>query len=183
MPQVIEVLLKNNFIHLFIFGCAGSSLLRGLLSCCRACALGHVGSLAAAPWALSRAQAQQLWCMGLVALRHVGSSQTRDWTHVPCSGRWILYHWATKEAQDTEILTCMLGSFYGSYFNNNDLELQNSFQSGNIFSLKPLLPNMLVDGGESLEGYRYYRWALLGPLKQQVMFSSSVELRSHLTWL
>jgi len=41
----------------------------------------------------------------------------------------------------------MLGSFYGSYFNNNDLELQNSFQSGNIFSLKPLLPNMLVDGG------------------------------------
>ena len=42
---------------------------------------------------------------------------------------------------------------------------------------------MLVDGGESLEGYRYYRWALLGPLKEQVMFSSSVELRSHLTWL
>ena len=36
-----------------------------------------VGLLAAAPWALSRAHAQQLWCMGLVALRHVGSSQTR----------------------------------------------------------------------------------------------------------
>ena len=27
--------------------------------------------------------AQWLWCMGLVTLRHVGSSQTRDWTHVP----------------------------------------------------------------------------------------------------
>lgn len=52
-----------------------------------------------------------------------------------------------------------------------------------FFSLKPLLPNMLVDGGESLEGYRYYRWALLGPLKEQVMFGSLVELRSHLTWL
>ena len=52
-----------------------------------------------------------------------------------------------------------------------------------FFSLKPLLPNMLVDGGESLEGYRYYRWALPGTLKEQVMFGSSVELRSHLTWL
>ena len=23
----------------------------------------------------------------------------RDWTHIPCIGRWILYHWATWEAQ------------------------------------------------------------------------------------
>ena len=39
-----------------------------------------------------------LWCLGLVALWHVESSQTRDWTHVPCICRWILYHWATQEA-------------------------------------------------------------------------------------
>ena len=26
------------------------------------------------------------------------SSQPRDWTHVPCIGRQILYHWATWEA-------------------------------------------------------------------------------------
>ena len=38
----------------------------------------------------SREQAQQLWCTGLVALWHVGSSQIRDWTHVSCIGRWIL---------------------------------------------------------------------------------------------
>jgi len=25
------------------------------------------------------------------------SSQTRDWTHVPCIGRWILNHWTTRE--------------------------------------------------------------------------------------
>ena len=31
----------------------------------------------------SRAQAQQLWHMGSVALRHVGSSQTRARSHVP----------------------------------------------------------------------------------------------------
>ena len=35
----------------------------------------------------SRAQAQQLWHMGLVAPRHVGSSLTRDGTHIPCIGR------------------------------------------------------------------------------------------------
>ena len=30
--------------------------------------------------------------------QHVGSSQTRDRMYVCCIGRWILYHWATKEA-------------------------------------------------------------------------------------
>ena len=27
-----------------------------------------------------------------------GSSWSRDWTHVSCIGRWVLYHWATREA-------------------------------------------------------------------------------------
>ena len=36
------------------------------------------------------AQAQQLWLTGLVAPRHVGSSQTRARTRVPCIGRQIL---------------------------------------------------------------------------------------------
>ena len=44
------------------------------------------------------AQAQQLWLTGLVALRHVGSSQTRARTCVPCVGRQILNHCATREA-------------------------------------------------------------------------------------
>ena len=43
-------------------------------------------------------QAQRLWCMGLVAPSHVGSSWTGDQTCVPCTGRWILNHWATREA-------------------------------------------------------------------------------------
>ena len=46
----------------------------------------------------SRAQAQKLWRMGLVAPRHVGSSRTRAPTHVPCIGRWILNHCTTREA-------------------------------------------------------------------------------------
>ena len=46
----------------------------------------------------SRMQAQQLWCKGLVAPQHVGSSQTRARTRVPCIGRWILNHCTTREA-------------------------------------------------------------------------------------
>ena len=94
------------FIYLFIYGCVGSSFLcegfpqprqagatlhrsarashhRGL-SCCRAQA--------------PDAQAQQLWLMGPVAPRHVGSSQTRARTPVPRIGRRILNHCATREA-------------------------------------------------------------------------------------
>ena len=28
-----------------------------------------------------------------------GSPQPKDWTHISCIGRWILYHWATWQAQ------------------------------------------------------------------------------------
>ena len=35
---------------------------------------------------------------GLVALRRVGSSRTRDRTRVSCAGRWICYHGTSREA-------------------------------------------------------------------------------------
>ena len=38
--------------------------------------------------------------MGLVAPQHVGSSPTSDQTGVPGIARWILNHWATREALD-----------------------------------------------------------------------------------
>ena len=44
------------------------------------------------------AQAQQLWPTGLVTPQHVGSSQTRARTRVPCIGRQTLNHCATREA-------------------------------------------------------------------------------------
>ena len=44
------------------------------------------------------AQAQQSWLTGLVAPRHVGSSQTRARTCVPHISRQILNHCATREA-------------------------------------------------------------------------------------
>ena len=57
---------------------------------------GTWASVAAVPGA--RAQAQWLWCPGLVAPWLVGSSQIRDQTHVSCTGGRILYHGATREA-------------------------------------------------------------------------------------
>ena len=42
-------------------------------------------------------RAQQLLHVGLVALRHVESSQTRGQTRVPSIGRQILNHWTTRE--------------------------------------------------------------------------------------
>ena len=61
----------------------GASHYRGL-SCCGAQA--------------PDAQAQYLWLTGRVAPRHVGSSQTRARTRVPCIGRQILNHCTTREA-------------------------------------------------------------------------------------
>ena len=46
---------------------------------------------------LQSVPAQWLWHTGLVALRCVGSSRIRDWTHVSCIGRWTLNHWTTRE--------------------------------------------------------------------------------------
>ena len=46
-----------------------------------------------------------MWLTGLVAPRHVGSSQTRARTRVPCTGRQTLNHCATREAPTRYILT------------------------------------------------------------------------------
>ena len=48
--------------------------------------------------------AQQLWCVGFVAPSQVKSSQTRDWTLLPCFGRGIL-DWTTGEVPLDGVLT------------------------------------------------------------------------------
>ena len=70
--------------------CDGQASHCGGFSCCgervlgaRAQQLGFLGS---------RAQAQELWPTGLVALRHVGSFQTRDQTHPPALLVGVLSH-------------------------------------------------------------------------------------------
>ena len=81
--------------------CMGFSLRWPLLL--RSTGSRHAGFSSCGTWAQqlwltgSRAQDQQLWCTGLVALWHMGSSRTRARTPVPCIGRQILNHCTTRE--------------------------------------------------------------------------------------
>ena len=42
-------------------------------------------------------QLESAWALLVVAPRHMGSSWTRDQTHVSCMGKWIPNHWTTRE--------------------------------------------------------------------------------------
>ena len=94
------------FFNLFIYGCVGSSFLcEDFLQLRQVGATLHRGARASHHRGLSccgaqapDAQAQQLWLTGLVAPRHVGSSQPRARTRVPCIGRQILNHCAIRES-------------------------------------------------------------------------------------
>ena len=126
LSQLIINFILKNILFLFIFAramslfCTGFSLVEesrgsslvamlashcGGFSFCRARALGHSGWSSCGTgtqhlWLPgSGEQAQRLRPMGLVALQHVGSSRIRDWPHVSCTDRWILYDWATWKAQ------------------------------------------------------------------------------------
>ena len=99
-------LKKFTFFYLFIYDCAESSFLcEGFLQLRRAGTTPHRGARASHRHGLPRrgaqapdAQAQQLWLTGPVAPWHAGSSQTGARTRVPCIGRQILNHCATREA-------------------------------------------------------------------------------------
>ena len=116
--HIFLFLKKLLFIYLFIFGCVGSSFLReGFLQLQQAGATLHCGARASHYHGLSccgaqapDAQAQQLWLTGLVAPRHVGSSQTRARTRVPCIGRQILNHCATREGPYFPFNICEISS-------------------------------------------------------------------------
>ena len=55
----------------------------------------------------------QLWLTGLVAPQHVGSSWTRARTYVPCIGRQILNHCATREVPCPSLFVPLLKAFQG----------------------------------------------------------------------
>ena len=76
---------------------AGSSWRRGFLFGFRSwVSLGHTGFSSCGAWYLERGLSNS-WHTGLVACWHVGSSQTRGRTCVPCIGRWVLNHRTTRE--------------------------------------------------------------------------------------
>ena len=81
--------------------------------------------------------------MGLIAPWQVGSSWTRDRTHIPRIGRWILIHCAAREVPETCVVKFIL-----SYFCPNLVEPISLF--GNIylcfFNLKILNEYLFIFG-------------------------------------
>ena len=117
LSKIYEKLRRESFLFffflffkfiylLFISGCVGSSFLcEGFPQLRQAGATLHRGAWAFHYRGLScrgaqapDAQAQQLWLTGPVAPRHVGSSQTRARTRLPCISRQTLNHCTTREA-------------------------------------------------------------------------------------
>ena len=76
-----------------------------------------------------------MWLTGLVAPRHVGSSQTRARTRVPCIGRQILNHCATREA--SQIFSYSIPGYLNSYVWK--LLMQTLALSSPLSSSQPLL--------------------------------------------
>ena len=104
--QLIKFFFNFIYLFIFIYGCVGSLLLCEGFSLVVA-SRGH-SSLRCTGLSLlwpvllrstgSRRAGSVIVAHGLVAPRHVGSSQTRARTRVPCIGRQILNQCATREA-------------------------------------------------------------------------------------
>ena len=113
-------LWKPNLKKIFlIFGCAGSSMLfllaamklgqGGLLSSwgVQASAVTAHGFNSCSSWALRhRLSGCGAWTSLLLGLWD--PPLTRDWTGISCTGRWILYQWATRKALPPPPTTHML---------------------------------------------------------------------------
>ena len=93
------VAASGGYSLLWCVGCSLRWLLLLQTTGSRCMGFSSCGTWAQQLWlAGSRAQAQQLWRRGLVTPRHVGSSWPRARTCVPCIGRRIVNHCATREA-------------------------------------------------------------------------------------
>ena len=83
------------------------------------------------------AQAQQLWLTGPAAPRHVGSSQTRARTRVPCISRQIPNHCATREAR----VLCFVTNACTHFSNNPSPEFGVTFYLFFIFDIVRIVCN------------------------------------------
>ena len=127
--NIVTPALKKLFIHVFLAALGLRCCAWAFLSCCEQALLSSCGVQAShcSSFSFCRArtlgyerfghcstQAKESCCTGLSALRHVGSSQTRDRTYVPCIGRWILNQWTTREAPPA-FLWLLSASFFFSH--------------------------------------------------------------------
>ena len=111
-------------LFLFIFGCVGSYVAAcGLSSLIFVVRASHCSGFSLL-WSVgsrrvgfsSRGTQAQQWHRGLVAPWHVGSPWTRAQTRVPCIGRQILNHCATREVPILAFIIAFFFTFLRSLF-------------------------------------------------------------------
>ena len=81
------------------------------LSCCGAWALGTRAAVVAAP--RLRSAGSVVVAPGLSCSGAFGISLDQDRTHVSCTGRWIPYHWAAREAPKSWFFKNVEKKYYG----------------------------------------------------------------------
>ena len=88
------------------------------------------------------------------------SSQTRDQTHGPCIGRWILSHWTAQEVQFSKLFKKAVlgkaglgGSPYGMVWGQKSLWVQAQF---NVLPWPTLSSPILQFYHSVYHGLRYY---------------------------
>ena len=133
--------------------------------------------------------------MGIVALWHVGSSQTRDWMCISYIGRQIPYHWATREALHISFWIIVLsrymprsgiaGSYSSSIFSSLR-KFHTVFRSGctNLYSYEECrrvpffsIPSpAFVIGRLFRDGHSDWRWYLFVVLICISLIISNIEL-------
>ena len=98
--QPINLCMYSRF-YLFNFGCTEFVAVCGLSRVAASRGYPSCGEQASlvAEHGLQACGLQKLWCTGLVALQHVGSSWTRNQTLVCCISGQILNHWPSREVR------------------------------------------------------------------------------------
>ena len=89
---------------------------------------------------------QHLQCGGFVALRHVGSSRTRDQTCVPCIGRQILNHWTAKEVLDSFMA-------YKALYNHSCLAVPHKLSREALEGRRRLRPSPTAEGKTNTQSH------------------------------
>ena len=87
-----------------------------------------------------------MWRMGLVAPRHVRSSQTRARTRVPCIGRRILNHCATRETLPltSKVVFCIAFNDYFTIYQMEEMKLSGPLGYQDFCDTLVMMMNHLV---------------------------------------